>query len=342
MDKLVQIGAGNIGRRFHRASSSRGPASRSCSSMWSPRSSPRSTSEHRYPVEIKDRVPETIWVEQRARGRRPRRAGRGAGSWPTCRCCGTAVGPKALPYIYPTSPPAWSCARPRARRPLDVIICENMRDAAAAMRAGLAEHLPPDFPLDDTVGLVETSIGKMVPIMSDEDRASDPLLVYAEAYNTLICDATAFRNPIPDVPGLDPKQNMNAYVDRKSFIHNFGPRAPSLGHLEAPDLMYTWEAVEHPRVGPAVRAGMWESAAALINAYPEEFSEETRASTSRTSSALRQQGPRRHPLPRGARRAPQAVPRGPGHRRRCFDAWRDGVAPVHRPVRRGRHALPGP
>ena len=38
-------------------------------------------------------------------------------------------------------------------------------------------------------------------------------------------DATAFRNPIPPIPGLDPKQHMAAYVDRKSFIHNLGHAA---------------------------------------------------------------------------------------------------------------------
>jgi mannitol-1-phosphate 5-dehydrogenase len=44
--------------------------------------------------------------------------------------------------------------------------------------------------------------------------------------------------------------------------------------LEAPELVYTWQEIEHARVGALTRAGMWESARALIAAYPEEFTSE--------------------------------------------------------------------
>lgn len=273
METFVQIGAGNIGRSFVGQLFARAgfevvfidvadaviQALNEC---------------HRYRIEIKDRQPETIWVEN-VRGVSGKDIAAAAREIANCRCCGTAVGPKALPYIYPTIAEGLKLRVAQGRPPLDIIICENMREAAAAMRAGLAQHLPADFPLDENVGLVETSIGKMVPIMSAEDRAVDPLLVFAEAYNNLICDANAFKNPVPQVPGLDPKQNMKAYVDRKSFIHNFGHALCAyLGYLEDPTLTTTWQAVEHPVIGPAVRAGMWESARALIRVYPEEFNEE--------------------------------------------------------------------
>jgi mannitol-1-phosphate 5-dehydrogenase len=42
--------------------------------------------------------------------------------------------------------------------------------------------------LDEYVGLIETSIGKMVPIMPEKELERDPLMVYAEPYNTLIVD----------------------------------------------------------------------------------------------------------------------------------------------------------
>jgi mannitol-1-phosphate 5-dehydrogenase len=68
---------------------------------------------------------------------------------------------------------------------------------------------------------------------------------------------------------------MKAYVDRKLFIHNLGHALCAyFAHLEAPELVYTWEAVQHPEVGPATRAGMMESARALIEAYPDEFNEQ--------------------------------------------------------------------
>ena len=274
METFVQIGAGNIGRSFIGQLFSRAGFEVAFVDVVAEVIAALNR-ERRYRVEIKDRQPETIWVEH-VRGVDGRDVPAAARALADCRCCGTAVGPKALPFIVPTIAEGLKLRQAEGKPPLDVIICENMRDAAAAVRAGLTQHLPPGFPLADMVGLVETSIGKMVPTMSAEDRAADPLLVFAEAYNTLICDATAFKNPIPDVPGLDPKHNMTAYVDRKSFIHNFGHALCAyVGTLIEPTLKTTWEAVEHPLVGPAVRAGMWESGRALTQAYPEEFSEQS-------------------------------------------------------------------
>ena len=227
----------------------------------------------RYRIEVRDRVSETVWVEN-VRAVDGRDVERVARELAVCALCGTAVGPAALPHIQPALARGLQLRRERGAPPLDVILCENLRDAAAFMREGLRRLLPPDFPLDDAVGLVETSIGKMVPIMPEEARRSDPLLVHAEAYNTLICDRRGFKNPLPPVPGLEPKDHMVAYVDRKSFIHNFGHALCAyFAHLEAPQLAYTWEAVRHPTVGPATRAGMWESARALIAEYPGEFTE---------------------------------------------------------------------
>lgn len=90
-------------------------------------------------------------------------------------------------------------------RPLDIIIAENMRLASEFMRSRLTELLPRNYPLDKRVGLVETSIGKMVPIMTEEDLKEDPLIIFAEPYNTLIVDKGGFKGPIPDIPGLSPK-----------------------------------------------------------------------------------------------------------------------------------------
>src|SRR5690606_24195602 len=101
--------------------------------------------------------------------------------------------------------------------PLDIILAENMRSAAEFVKNELVKYLPEGFPVDSYVGLIETSIGKMVPIMPLAELEKDPLVIFAEPYNTLILDAKAFRNPIPDVAGLAPKSNIKAWVDRKAF-----------------------------------------------------------------------------------------------------------------------------
>jgi len=187
---------------------------------------------------------------------------------------GPAVGPGALPNVYPTLARGLLARAEAGRAPLDIILCENLRHAADHVAEGLRAELPASFPLEAHVGLVETSIGKMVPLMSAEDRARDPLLVFAEAYNTLICDAAAFRNGVPDVPGLDPKRNMAAYVDRKLYVHNLGHAVCAyVGNRQLPGATYIWEIVADGHLREAARAAMWESGRALLRAYPGEFSE---------------------------------------------------------------------
>lgn len=276
METFVQIGAGNIGRSFVGQLFSRAGFEVVFIDVVEPVIAALNQ-QHRYRVEIKDRCPETIWVEN-VRGVDGRDKEAAVEELFACRLCATAVGPKALPHVLPNVAEALVRRRESGRPPLDIILAENLREAAGFVREHLARLLPPDFPLEESVGLIETSIGKMVPIMSEADRATDPLLVFAEAYNNLICDARGFHNPIPAVPGLDPKENIAAYVDRKSFIHNLGHALCAyLGYVEDPSLIYTWQAVEHPVIGPVVRAGMWESGRALIAQYPEEFNEENQA-----------------------------------------------------------------
>ncbi len=272
MKTFVQFGAGNIGRSFVGQLFSRAGYEVVFIDI-DERVIAALNERGRYAVEIKDEVPETIWVEN-VRGVDARDVERCAAELAACELCATAVGPAALPHVLPTIARGLQERLAAGRGPLDIIICENMRDAAASVRAGLARHLPDEFPLDEMVGLVETSIGKMVPIMPEEVRRRDPLVVYAEAYNTLICDKLGFKNPVPDVPGLDAKSNMKAYVDRKLFIHNLGHALCAyLAHVWAPELVYTWQAIEHPRVGQATRDGMWESGRALIRCYRQEFNE---------------------------------------------------------------------
>ena len=156
-------------------------------------------------------------------------------------------------------------------QPIDIILAENVRNAAALLGDGLKKRLP-DLPVDHYVGLVETSIGKMVPIMTGEQLARDPLSVYAEAYNTLILDAKGFRNEIPDVPGLAPKNNMKAWVDRKLFIHNMGHAtlAYQTNYLH-PEIKYTWEALKDKELRAITRKTMIQSAEILLAIYPGEF-----------------------------------------------------------------------
>ena len=158
---------------------------------------------------------------------------------------------------------------------LDIIIAENMRNADGFFRKKLGKLLPEDYPISKLIGLVETSIGKMVPIMTKKDMEEDILQVFAEPYNMLILDKKAFKNPIPQISGLSPKDNMKAWVDRKLFIHNLGHAATAyLGYLYNPRFVYLYEVLAISEVYELVKETMKESANILKRKYPEEFSDE--------------------------------------------------------------------
>jgi len=274
MKKLVQFGAGNIGRSFIGQLFSR--AGYEVVFIDVDQKIVQALNARReYAVEIRDDRPET-WMIRNVRALPAAEIEHIAGEIAEADCLGTAVGKNALGGIVPALARGLEERFRRGGvRPVDLIICENILDGAAFLRAELERVLPPDFPLEAMLGLVETSIGKMVPIMSAQDRAKDPLLVHAEAYNTLILDKRGFKAPIPEVSGLDPKENMKAYVERKSFIHNLGHAA--LAYLEGVwdrGYTYTWEAVRDPDLRKTAESAMWESGRALIKAYPEDFNEE--------------------------------------------------------------------
>ena len=160
----------------------------------------------------------------------------------------------------------------KKKYPLDVIIAENMRNADVYFRSRLMSCLPAEYPFDKLVGLIETSIGKMVPIMNKKDLQQDILQVFVEPYNTLILNKKGFKNPIPAIKGLAPKENMKAWVDRKLFIHNLGHSAAAyVGYVHNPRLVYLYQALEVPEVFNSVHEAMQEAADILMARYPGEF-----------------------------------------------------------------------
>lgn len=185
-----------------------------------------------------------------------------------------SIGKNGLPHIIPIlSEGLVKREQEHPGKALDIILAENMRNADVFFYDELAKKLPPDYPVVERVGLVETSIGKMVPLIVG--RADSNILdVSAEAYNTLIVNKEGFKNPIPAVDGLDAKENMKAWVDRKLFIHNFGHAAVAYtGYLAHPDHVYTWEALEDPFVKETAGKAMQQSAHVLKTIYPGVFAD---------------------------------------------------------------------
>ncbi len=180
-----------------------------------------------------------------------------------------SVGKNILPKAAPQA--AAAIARRYALRPeapLDIIIAENVHDGADLMRSLLSEHLPPSFPVESYLGFVETSLGKMVPIQSGQDI----LTVYAEPFNTLILDRNGFRGELPDFPEIKAVAPISAYVAEKLYIHNLGHAASAyLGYRRNPEIRYIWEVMEDPEVRREAKRAMEQAGELLRALYPGVF-----------------------------------------------------------------------
>ena len=185
----------------------------------------------------------------------------------------TAVGKYTLPQIVSVIAQGLQLREEkRGKSPLDIIIAENFRNVADYLRKELKSLLPLEYPFEEPVGLIESSIGKMVPLMKEEDKKKDLLWVFAEPYNTLIVDKKGFKNPLPQIRDLWAVENIKAYVDRKLFIHNLGHSAAAyLGYQYDSKMTFIYEALEVPEIYKIVREGMKQSAVALNEAYPKDL-----------------------------------------------------------------------
>jgi mannitol-1-phosphate 5-dehydrogenase len=108
--------------------------------------------------------------------------------------------------------------------PLNILICENLLDAHHYLEGLIKRELEEDEKqlFNERTGLVETSIGRMVPIMTEEMQEGNPLRVYVEKYCELPVDKDAFKGEIPGIKNMIPYSPFDFYVQRKLFMHNMG------------------------------------------------------------------------------------------------------------------------
>lgn len=186
-------------------------------------------------------------------------------------CMGVSVGKNVWPHIASSlSQAILARYNTRPQEPLDIILAENIHHASQFVASLLTKHLPKSFPLQLYVGLIETSIGKMVPIQEGDAQGS----VRAEPYDELIVDKDGFLQEIPQVKQLHPVSPIGAYVDRKLFIHNLGhATAAYLGYKANPEAVYISEVLEDSLVRNTVRETMMQSSAVLLQLYPDVFTE---------------------------------------------------------------------
>jgi len=180
----------------------------------------------------------------------------------------TAVGVNVLPKIVANIAAGLDARAAAGKGPLDIIICENLLDADKYLRSLLEDAVKPatrDY-LESSVGLVEASIGRMVPVMTDEMRGDNILRVWVEPYEELPVDKDAFKNELPPIKTLVPFSPFGFYIRRKLFLHNMGHAICAyFGWRKGYD--YIWQSADDPEIQPLVKAAMLDVAAALHKGY---------------------------------------------------------------------------
>ena len=186
----------------------------------------------------------------------------------------TAVGVNILPFIAQPLAAGLSRRFEQGGRPLDIIICENKLGADEYLRELIGEKCSPQTRgwFNQNVGLVEASIGRMVPVQTDEMRAGDDLRVCVEEYAELPVDKAAFKAQLPKIEGLIPAAPFTFYIERKLFIHNMG-HAASAYYGAQKGYTYIWQAIGDPQIREPVFRAMLESGIALAKKHGADFYE---------------------------------------------------------------------
>lgn len=185
-----------------------------------------------------------------------------------CDIMATAVGARILKFIVPNIVAGLRKRWAMEKGPLNIIICENLMDANKVLESMLKAQLTEEecAKFDQTVGLVEASIGRMVPVQTEEMKDGEPMRVCVERYGFLPVDKAAFQGEVPEIRNMVPYAPFDFYIKRKLYVHNMGHATCAyLGDLLG--LEYIYQSIDVAEVRILVQNAMLESALALSKKY---------------------------------------------------------------------------
>ncbi|MDD4003512.1 MAG: hypothetical protein PHE12_04870, partial [Clostridia bacterium] len=133
----------------------------------------------------------------------------------------TSVGAGVLKYIAQTVAMAIEKRIKDNLLPLNIMLCENLNYADKIFKQLLFKYLSEDAikVFDKNVGLIEASIGRMVPVF-EKSGAENPLTVYVEPFDILHLDKDGFVGEIPQIKNVVTYSPFKYFMQRKLFIHN--------------------------------------------------------------------------------------------------------------------------
>lgn len=190
-----------------------------------------------------------------------------------CDIMATAVGVNILPRIVGNIANGLKKRWENGNKTFfNIIICENLLNADKILAESVKNLLTDDEKklFDEFVGMVEASIGRMVPIQTPEMTKNDILRVCVEPFCNLIVDKDGFKGEIPAIANMSAYAPFQLYIERKLFLHNMGHSLTAyLGNLKGYE--FIWEAIEDTEIECLALRAMTESALALSIRYDASF-----------------------------------------------------------------------
>lgn len=150
--------------------------------------------------------------------------------------------------------------------PLNIMACENTTGASSKLKESVYNLLDLNIrewiEKEKNIAFPNVAIDCIVPNIENEN----PLTVTCENFADLIIDRNVFIGNLPNVEGLSLKENLNAYIERKLFTLNTGHAITAyLGAQKNKETIY--EAINDSEIKNIVLGAMRESGEVLIKRH---------------------------------------------------------------------------
>jgi len=192
----------------------------------------------------------------------------------------TAVGADNLAKIAPTL--AKGLVERLKRRPADevhllVVACENIESNTQILMDHILDALPDDEwrkRVEDKVSSPNCVVDRIVP--NTKSSIDHPLAQRVEDYYQLAIDGPAIKHAIPNIPGMQIVDDLEATSAQKLFTLN-GPHAAAgwLAYIKGYETIH--EAMGDPNIRSLVRGHMDEVGAVIVSNYPSISAEQQQA-----------------------------------------------------------------
>ena len=177
----------------------------------------------------------------------------------------TAVGLRILRFVAPTIAKGIGARKAAGvETPLNVIACENGLQATTQLRELVFAQLDEDTKAwaRKHVGWPDAAVDRIVPPV----RCEVPLDVAVEEYFEWDTEKASFVGEIPEINGMTPVDNLEAYLERKLFTLNTGhATAAYIGAMKG--IGTIGESISRPEIYKIVRAVMQQSGEGLVKKF---------------------------------------------------------------------------